>query len=255
MSSELVTTLRDAVAELAAGDRSLRRFGAAAHRYELLPPLSGGEVAAIETDVGPLPVEYRDFLTDVSRGGAGPAYGLFPAERAARSLVRDVRPAWTVALPLGHFGCGYATVLPLDGKARGEVWLYAKPIEVIAPIRPSFSTYYIDWIDRLARNALPDTVVPANACALPAALSGYLGVVERRTGVAAGQLGKEALRDALESLGVGAIELANEAASTLFAPGDRVDPCLSCALLVENLSADGLSPEVIAPGLLPLPIR
>ncbi|MCX5745501.1 MAG: SMI1/KNR4 family protein [Proteobacteria bacterium] len=256
--SELITTLRQAVAELAATDRACRRFGAATHRYELAPPLATDEIVALERALGaPLPDEYRDFLGEISGGGAGPAYGVFPAAGAARHVIRDPHPAWGSAqraIPIGHFGCGHAIVLVLDGRARGEVWLYARAIDVVAPIRPSFSTYYIDWIDRLARNALPDTIVPADACALPSALSGYLGVWERRLGIAPGQLAGPPLRDALGALGPGAIELAADR-SPLFEVGDRVDPCLSCALLVEKLAADGLAPDVIAPGLPALPVR
>ncbi|MBA3538295.1 MAG: hypothetical protein H0T79_01580, partial [Deltaproteobacteria bacterium] len=50
--SELVTTIRQAVAELAANDRAFRRFGAAQHHYELAPPLTLEAVVALETDLG-----------------------------------------------------------------------------------------------------------------------------------------------------------------------------------------------------------
>ena len=38
-------------------------------------------------------------------------------------------------------------------------------------------------------------------------------------------------------------------------PGERVDPCITCALTVENLVASGLRSDVVAPGLPPLPLR
>nr|MBA3538114.1 hypothetical protein [Deltaproteobacteria bacterium] len=59
----------------------------------------------------------------------------------------------------------------------------------------------------------------------------------------------------LSHLGEGAIELAAESAAPLFDPGDRVDPCLTCARLVEQFAADGLTRQVIAPGIPPLPMR
>lgn len=48
----------------------------------LEPPLSTAELAEVEAQIGAeLPGEYRSFLLQVSRGGAGPAYGLFPLRR------------------------------------------------------------------------------------------------------------------------------------------------------------------------------
>ena len=146
-------------------------------------------------------------------------------------------------------------MLPLDGPARGQIWLHARAIDVVVTIRPSFTNYYIDWIDRLARNAMPDSFVPSGACALPAALTGYFGVWERRLGLDPGQLAGDSLRDALSHLGPGAIELAAESAQPLFEPGDRVDPCLTCARLVASFADQGLDPGVIAPGMMPLPVR
>jgi hypothetical protein len=63
-----------------------------------------------------------------------------------------------------------------------------------------------------------------------------------------------ALRDALSRLGPGAIEIAAEA-SPWFDDGDRVDPCIACARLIENLAGDGLRRDVVAPGALPRPQR
>jgi hypothetical protein len=57
-------------------------FGANGHKWQVLPPLSLEELAEVESQLQVrLPGEYRDFLLHVSRGGAGPAYGLFPLRR------------------------------------------------------------------------------------------------------------------------------------------------------------------------------
>jgi hypothetical protein len=57
-------------------------FGANGHQWQLEPPLSLEELAELESQLQvPLPDEYRDFLLQVSRGGAGPTYGLFPLRR------------------------------------------------------------------------------------------------------------------------------------------------------------------------------
>ena len=36
---------------------------------------------------------------------------------------------------------------------------------------------------------------------------------------------------------------------------DRVDPCIACARLLDNLADDGLGRDVVAPGLPPRPLR
>jgi SMI1 / KNR4 family (SUKH-1) len=49
------------------------------HGWQLEPPLRTAELAAVESQVRvELPGEYRSFLLQVGRGGAGPGYGLFP---------------------------------------------------------------------------------------------------------------------------------------------------------------------------------
>jgi hypothetical protein len=260
----LPTAVREALATLAAGDRNLVRFGAAQHRYELAPPLTANVLTQVEIDLGTtLPDDLRRFVAEVGSGGAGPGYGWIPVERAARSVIAaPVRvgttpwdPAlWTRALPIAHLGCAYAAVVPLDGRARGELWIDARAIELLAPIHPSLTAAYLIWIDRLARGTLPDGYVAAGVCAFASALSGYLGVMERRLGIPEATLAGDQLREVLAQLGPGAIEIAAES-PTLFAPGDRVDPCIVCAHLIETLAADGLRRDVIAPGVLPLAAR
>lgn len=255
--SELVSTIREALASLAASDRSFRRFGAVHHRYTLAPPLSSADLAAIEAVTGELPGDVRELATTLGSGGAGPYHGWLPLDRAARFL-HEAPPgvtAWRRALPIAHLGCGYAAVLPLDGVARGSIWIDARALRVIEPIHPSFTASYLDWIDRLARNVPPEAFVPPGACALASALGGYLGVCERRLGLSPGTIAGQALAEAFSELGPGAIELAAESALPLFAPGDRVDPCIACATLLANLAADGLRSDVVAPGAAPRPVR
>ena len=220
--SELVATLHEAVAALAASDRSLKRFGARVHRYELQAP------SPPSIDV---PDDLRELVTTFASGGAGPYYGwqIGPRYRLGE---RD-------AIVVGHMGCGYAAVI-----VEGAVWIDASAIGVVAPIAPSFIAYYTGWIDRLANNQLPDAFVPAGACALANALGGYLGVHEQRLGLAPGTIAGEALREALAQLGDGAIEIAAQR-SPLYADGARVDPCIACAKLLANL---GLSDDVVARG-------
>jgi hypothetical protein len=255
--SELLQTLREAVAALAAADPALRRFGAAQHRYALAPPLTAAALATIEHQLGAaLPDDLRGFITEVGAGGAGPGYGLVPLDRAAAYVVAPPAGApWTRGLPLAHLGCGHAALVPLDGDARGEIWIDARAIGVVRAIQPSFTAFYLDWIDRLAHARWPEAHVPPGACALAAALSGYLAHCEAERGLPSGTLAGDALRDALARLGPGAIELAAESAVAWFDADDRVDPCIACEALLDNLAADGLGREVVAPGVPPRPLR
>jgi hypothetical protein len=220
--SELVKVLREAVAALAASDRSLKRFGARVHRYELAPPAP----PSIE-----VPEDLHELVTTFASGGAGPGYGWQIGPRY-RLGDRD-------AIVVGHLGCGYAAAL-----VDGAVWIDASAIGVVAPIAPSFTAFYLDWIDRLANNVLPDAFVPPGACALASALGGFLGVHEQRLGLAPGTISGDAMRDALAQLGTGAIEIAAQR-SPLYPDGARVDPCIACAKLLANL---GLSDDVVSRG-------
>lgn len=220
--SELATTLHEAVAALAASDRTLKRFGARVHRYELQPPAQ--PPSGVPDDVAAL-------IATFAAGGAGPYYG-WSVGTSYRLGDRDARV-------IGHMGCGYAAVL-IDG----AVWIDASAIDIVRPIAPSFTELYLDWIERLANNALPEAFVPPGACALASALGGFLGVHERRLGLAPGTIEGAALRDALAQLGPGAIEIAAQR-SPLFPEGARVDPCIACAKLLANL---GLSDDVVSRG-------
>jgi hypothetical protein len=54
-------------------------FGVDAHGFQLNPKLSESEVVAFERlHKVTLPQDYRQFLTCVENGGAGPFYGIFP---------------------------------------------------------------------------------------------------------------------------------------------------------------------------------
>ncbi|MEO7733840.1 MAG: hypothetical protein ABIY55_22945 [Kofleriaceae bacterium] len=254
--SELLATLREAVAALAAADPAYRRFGAARHHYALAPALGDDAIAALEAQLGvALPDELAGFARAVGAGGAGPGYGLVSIDRAAAYVIAGRGTPWRRGLPIAHLGCGYAAIVALDGAARGEVWIDARAIGVLAPLAPGFLAYYLDWIDRLAHGRWPAPAVPPGRCALAAALSGYLAHAEAARGLAAGTLAGPALREALAQLGPGAIEIAAESSVAWFDEADRVDPCIACARLLDNLAADGLGRDILAPGVPPRPLR
>jgi hypothetical protein len=70
------------LARLSAHPDAAAVFGSLGHRWEREPPLRADELAEVESQLRvELPAEYRSFLLEVSRGGVGPAYGLFPLRR------------------------------------------------------------------------------------------------------------------------------------------------------------------------------
>ncbi|BAL85965.1 hypothetical protein AMIS_7450 [Actinoplanes missouriensis 431] len=102
------TDVRPRVAALAARPGLDRAFGWRWHEGLLEPPLTDAELTALEAQLGvELPGEYRSFLREVSRGGAGPAYGLFPLRRAADRWEwegdgADITDQATLAQPFPH---------------------------------------------------------------------------------------------------------------------------------------------------------
>jgi len=99
-------------------DPGFTRFGAAAHRYSLNPPLAESEVTAFEARHRlSLPEDYRDFLLEVGDGGAGPFYGLFRLDRSDldRRDGEDLMPGF-LAGPFPTSGPGTRTTAALRVK-------------------------------------------------------------------------------------------------------------------------------------------
>lgn len=79
MVSTEISILRQKLDELRRIDRSFETFGSGEHRYRLEPPLSEAELGEFEgKHTISLPEPYRTFVSELSNGGPGPYYGLFP---------------------------------------------------------------------------------------------------------------------------------------------------------------------------------
>jgi len=66
------------IERLRAKDGTLRIFGANGHRYRLNAPIPERDISHFESSHHiRLPNDYRQFLTEVGNGGAGPFYGVF----------------------------------------------------------------------------------------------------------------------------------------------------------------------------------
>ena len=130
------------------------------HGGRLGEPLTPEELSTIEAETGPLPADYRAFLTDVAGSGAGPGYGLL-----ACRLVDGV-------VPVAHAGCGVWWVLRLDGNARGEIWIDGRGCDgTYRRIAPSFRDWYAEWLDASFGSANPWTQWDSMQCACANALA------------------------------------------------------------------------------------
>jgi hypothetical protein len=162
-------------------DPGFTRFGAAAHRYSLNPPLAESEVTAFEARHGlSLPEDYRAFLLQVGDGGAGPYYGLFRLDRSHLPAQdgEDLLPGFLAgafpherswnelgdgspkaekeyfdpahirgSLKLSHQGCGYMVRLVLNGPQRGTLWEDGRCSDMgITPFAPGFAAWYLQWL-------------------------------------------------------------------------------------------------------------
>ncbi|MGI5153151.1 SMI1/KNR4 family protein [Plantactinospora sp. CA-294935] len=101
--------VRDRVAALSTTPDA-KVFGANGHGWLLDPPLRPAELAELEEQLGVrLPEDYRGFLLEVGRGGAGPFYGLFPLRRVDgrwrwEGDGADLTEIRTLAEPFPHTG-------------------------------------------------------------------------------------------------------------------------------------------------------
>ena len=253
---EYATTMREAIAAIAAADPRLRRFGAGGHHYALGATLDEARVSAIEAAAQiQLPAAYRRHVLLVGDGGAGPGYGLLPLEHLAQfGIMRGDGDAssWRGVIALAHLGCGQLASLMVNGPHAGSVWLDARSVGLgTALLYDSFDAFMLDWIIRVTSGELPRAHVPAGLCVFPNLLSSYISQSEQQLGIASGELAGDALRETLAALPSHGIALAAAGTDPCFALGDPLDPCIACATLIEQLAVNGLQRDVLAPGVPP----
>lgn len=86
-----IEQIKAKLADLRQLDAACELFGSSSHRYRLGPPLTASELANFEKEFGVrLPPEYRDFVMQVGRGGAGPFYGLFQLNDSDPENITDL---------------------------------------------------------------------------------------------------------------------------------------------------------------------
>jgi hypothetical protein len=203
------------------------------HGGALSAPLSADDLGDVETMIGELPTDYRDFLAAIGEFGAGPGYGLLSPMVAARMQTGGGTFAWTDGegpkqaargvLPLAHAGCGVMWLLVLTGSHRGEVWVDARSSDGRARrVAASFSVWYREWLASAVRDAVPWVQWDAGCCATANVLSQIIGQVER-DGVPRDSIPAELAK----RLKPGCMSLAS-GGSEFFTAKTPLNPCHGC---------------------------
>ena len=180
-----IAELGEMLKRLRAMDPGFRVFGSVQHRYQLGPPLSEVELAAFEaTNRVRLPEAYRQFLSTVGNGGAGPFYGLSPLGTFGRDLSRrfpfttatDILPELDQlpdrgicpgVLAFCHTGCGWFAYLVVNGPTYGTIW--NGTMEDFDPTGLTFDVWYRRWLERALRELDNERLLPRLRVGMPRA--------------------------------------------------------------------------------------
>lgn len=158
-------------------------------QYKLGGRVLVDDLARFEQDNGiTLPEAYREFITTVGNGGAGPYYGMYrhdgtdwnnpnyPLEERQPGFLatpfphserfQPYRPGYSDqdqehfdtswlsgSLVLAEFGCGAYFRLVVTGKARGQVWFEDFASDGGLTPGPDFHDWYQAWLDDLQPKA------------------------------------------------------------------------------------------------------
>ncbi len=254
IASDLLTsTLEGAALEVCGELRGLVDWiGWGPHKGVVGKPASDIEVKRLETKIGRLPDDYRQFILSVQASGAGPGYGLLSPFAAEQQSLASGEFVWrdgeepdgdpAGVLALAHAGCGVVWLLVLGGQHEGEVWVHAVGSDgLVRRVAPDFISWYRDWIDALVRNDRVFAQWDAACCATPSVLSQMIDAREKE-GIAT----EEAVAE-LSSLDTGSIGIMS-GGGRYFGEGDPLDPCQSCCAMVSQL---GIGLDVFKPGIAP----
>lgn len=173
-----IAQFADLIRQLKSADVNHRVFGSKKHQYRLGPVLSESDVSDFERRHGvALPDDYRQFLTEVGNGGAGPMYGIFPLKADDyRDLAKPF--PFTVAtvdmpeevterfgywedypgiLEICDVGSGISVFLVVNGPTYGTVW---DGWTEFHPKRQTFGVWYRQWAEQALRSLANEALVP-----------------------------------------------------------------------------------------------
>lgn len=159
-----IKIIKEKLDELALKDTKLQVFGSPIHHYRKKSTLNEHDVKSFEKRYNiQLPAEYREFILQITNGGAGPYYGLEPLEDGLYqdldcktndnltnpALEFPLTEAWNLdfahlqeedyiqereteyfdnkwtngLLRVSNFGCGVSMNIVVNGKEYGNIWV------------------------------------------------------------------------------------------------------------------------------------
>jgi hypothetical protein len=158
------------------------------HRYLLEAPIATEEIANFERQQGiTLPDDYRQFLTQLGNGGAGPDFGIFALGKREEEPLPDIvlenlriefafDEAWNEtslldkpelyygyevlagAVPIATQGCAMDYWMVVSGPRKGEIWFDKRtdgagvePVCGVDGRHMSFGTWYETWLDGICK--------------------------------------------------------------------------------------------------------
>jgi hypothetical protein len=159
-------------------DTQCLSFGAEEHRYQLLPCVSDEEIERIEKELEiVLPIELRDFYSNVGNGIVGPFYGLVQIQQIKGYRQNELYPGinalkqnakildadylnymgegyfelyhenLTGLIPIIHEGCGHEICLITAGNNVGKV-VYLSANGHLKETNKSLIDIYDEWINQ-----------------------------------------------------------------------------------------------------------
>lgn len=156
-------------------DSGYRVFGSSKHRYQFNAPASPQRVREFEVQHSvSLPADYRQYLVEVSNGGAGPNYGLIDLERAAVGHIpsrpfpipelesgSDVALSECAEIPgavwLSDNGCATFDLMAVNGDLKGSVWTVLEDENHFRC--SSFERWYAGWLQSAIRTINRETLL------------------------------------------------------------------------------------------------
>lgn len=154
-------------------DYQFRVFGAKrgslwGHGYEFNKTISEHAVDTFQRQNQiELPADYREFITQIGDGGAGPHYGIKSVADAAKYSDLPASFPWSSEITLdsdsdfglwetlpgvlviAERGCGYSDVFVVNGIAKGQIWSDFTAVDCpLSPTHGSFTDWYVEWAER-----------------------------------------------------------------------------------------------------------
>lgn len=140
-------------------------YGASGHSFRRPSPLTWQDVMRAEKDCGPLPYEYRRFVTEcgapkttdmkmdehvsdrgmVLCGCSG--FGIYRQPIKWDASLRREDRRWASALEISTSGCNYATLLLLTGEEEGMVCVFDMERNTPVAYYDSFLNWINGWLD------------------------------------------------------------------------------------------------------------